>query len=315
MSAPSPGHESPTGMGTTSSAIEDLNDEALPSAYRAADRTAIDGQRKALRLNAWKLVLLLVAATCGATSWTLAGSGIDVLALLAALAFGLSLVAELWLLSQRPDRRWYKGRAGAESVKTLAWRYAVGGDPFSSGDPAADDEFLAQLGAVMRSLKGIEWLPASGGHDQITPAMRRLRDATLEDRRRVYERSRIDDQSKWYRAKAAINDSQARRWSALALAGTTAGLIGAMLRAIGLVHVDLLGVASAGGAGVTAWPQLHQHRSLATAYTTTAEELGLVKARIQRAADEDSWAQVVSEAEAAISREHTLWQARRVVED
>jgi SMODS and SLOG-associating 2TM effector domain 3/SMODS and SLOG-associating 2TM effector domain 1 len=311
MSAPSPGR----GTDTAGSALDDLNDEGLPSAYRAADRTAIDGQRKALHLNAWKLVLLLVAAACGAASWTLAGSRIDLLALLAALAFGLSLVVEVWLLSQRPDRRWYKGRAGAESVKTLAWRYAVGGEPFTSGDPAADDEFLAQVGDVMRSLKGIEWLPASGGHDQITPAMRRLRSATLEDRRRAYERNRIDDQSKWYRAKAAANDRQARRWSALALAGTIAGLIGALLRAIGLVDVDLLGVASAWVAAVTAWTQLHQHRSLATAYTITAEELGLVKARTQRAADEDSWAQIVSEAEAAISREHTLWQARRVVED
>jgi hypothetical protein len=273
------------------------------------------GQQQALRLNGAKLALLLVGAVCGATSWTLAGANVDVVALCAVLAFGLSLVAEVWLLSQDPDQRWYKARAGAESVKTLAWKYAVGGEPFSADNPAAAEDFLGQLREVMHSLKGIEWLPASGSPHQITPAMSSLREVELDGRRNAYEVGRIDDQSDWYRGKAAANDRQARRWSAVALGGTVVGLVGALLRVVDLVHVDLLGVASAAVASVSAWTQLRQHRSLATAYAITAEELGLAKARMQRVSNEHDWAKIVSEAEAAISREHTLWLARRGVHD
>lgn len=115
-----------------------------PKRIRAADRTAIHGQRQAVRLNAWKLVLLVVGALCGTTSWVSSGSDVDLVALAAAMAFGTSLTIEVRQLSQRPDHRWYKARAGAESVKTLAWKYAVGGEPFGINQSVVDDDFLGR---------------------------------------------------------------------------------------------------------------------------------------------------------------------------
>ena len=91
---------------------------------------------------------------------------------------------------------------------------------------------------------------------QITDSMRWLRAAPLDVRRSVYETGRINDQSAWYAAKADQLASGAGRWAAAGLILTGAGLVGGMLKALGLTAVDLLGVASALAASTTAWMQL-----------------------------------------------------------
>lgn len=78
-----------------------------------------------------------------------------------------------------------------------------------------------------------------------------------------------------------------------------------------MVDADLLGIASGAAASIAAWTGLRQYRSLAVAYALTAHELRLVRDSLPHAEDEARWAQVVSDAEQAISREHTLWRARR----
>jgi hypothetical protein len=60
----------------------------------------------------------------------------------------------------------------------------------------------------------------------------------------------------------------------------------------------------------TAWAQLKQHRILAPSYALAAQELSLVREKLAGIADEDAWSLEMSDAEDAISREHTMWLAR-----
>jgi hypothetical protein len=75
--------------------------------------------------------------------------------------------------------------------------------------------------------------------------------------------------------------------------------------------VNWLGVLAAGTASVAAWQQTKNYSSQSEAYAVTSHEVAIVAETIGPAIDESSWAQAVHDAEAAFSREHTLWLARR----
>jgi len=78
------------------------------------------------------------------------------------------------------------------------------------------------------------------------------------------------------------------------------------------VDVDLLGIAATFAAAVAAWTQSKQFRVLTTSYAVTAHELAtIISIRLPLVEKEEDWAGFVREAESAISREHSLWLARR----
>lgn len=283
----------------------------LPSTFRAADTASLAGQRAAVRWRAAQLSLLLLAAVAGTFTWRLDGEGSPVAAL-AGGAFAAALVCERARAAARPERLWYRGRAGAESIKTLAWKYAVGGTPFAVGPGVADDLFLAGLGGVTRELADVDWVGESDAvSQQITPGMRSLRRSGLADRKVAYRRYRIDDQRRWYASKAAGARTDARRWSNVVTVATSIGLAGAAADALGLLRLPILGLASACAAAAAAWTQFRQHDALASAYGVAASELLLVDERLSACADEATWSRLVHESEEAISREHTMWTARR----
>jgi hypothetical protein len=91
--------------------------------------------------------------------------------------------------------------------------------------------------------------------------------------------------------------------------------MGAIVTLTGRLAPNLVGVAAAATASLTAWSHLRQYRPLATAYRITANELKLVRAQLAdcdpSAPDADAiWSRLARDAEDAISREHTTWQAR-----
>ena len=74
---------------------------------------------------------------------------------------------------------------------------------------------------------------------------------------------------------------------------------------------NLFGVIPAATAAVGTWLQLKQHQMLAQSYSVAAKELEMIAEKFpplqNRPDDETAWANFVNDAEAAISREHTLW--------
>ena len=66
-------------------------------------------------------------------------------------------------------------------------------------------------------------------------------------------------------------------------------------------------------AAVAAWSQMKRHNELAQTYALAAQELGELHSIAASLTDEDKFPQLVEQVEEAISREHTLWCARRDV--
>jgi hypothetical protein len=256
-------------------------------------------------MTAAGLVLGVLAAIAGATDTRWA-------AILGAIFFVVALLAGIHVLVGKPEKAWYDGRAAAESAKSLAWQYAVGGGPFCLEVARDPDHLLVErLTEILSKLEGFALVGSISDGEQVTGAMRTIRAATLEERKAAYEAGRVEDQRAWYAAKADWNAKRMRLWRGGGLGLQGLGGIGAVLRAADIINVDVLGVFAAAAVAAAAWLQAKDHANLAEAYGVTAQELGLVKERLREPGTEVAWAQVVEDAESAISREHTLWLARR----
>ncbi|MFJ9949173.1 DUF4231 domain-containing protein [Kitasatospora sp. NPDC091207] len=313
-------------------------EELLPELFRVADSASLQGQRRSVLLSAWELALLVAAAAAGSADG-------EPWAWPAAVAYLGAIVLALVISRQNPQGLWYEGRAAAESVKTLAWKFAVRADAYQPPPrslPDAEGLYRFQLGRVLNAFRGSRALgpagsetapaagsavagsgaPDAGGADGtgsgITEAMHGLRAQPLAVRREVYLRARIQVQHDWYRSKARYC-ARAGFWTGvLGVVLPLLGLVLAVLRALGWFRYDALGTVSAVAASVTAWAQLRQYRPLAAAYRLAAEELELIRHQLTgldvgSADAEEIWARLARDAEDAVSREHTTWQARREV--
>lgn len=292
-----------------------FRDADLPPLYHAADHSSLQAQKWFLAASILRLGGLLGAAFFCLFVWKSAPSPVDWAGVLAAVSFGVALLVEIYLLKSEPERTWYEGRAAAESVKTLSWRYMMGAEPFYHTDPAptVDQLFLNQLDDVLDVLKDVDLSANQAASGQITGRMRAVRAASLAERKDIYEQNRVADQQKWYSTSAQWNRDRANRWAMAMLSIEVFGIVAAILKSVGTIEGDLLGFAGAIVAAMTAWLQTKQHRTLATAYAVTALELASVRTRIAHQATEADWAIFVSDAEEAFSREHTLWKASRGV--
>jgi conflict system pore-forming effector with SLATT domain len=288
-----------------------VSEAEFPALYRAADQNSKVGQRRFLAATGLRLVMLVVAAAFGLLTWRLGGGG-DIGGIGAAVAFGVALLAELYLFKMRPDRLWYDGRAGAESAKTLTWRYLVGGSPFGKAevsDRQAEELLLARFRELARELKGMSLVPVSGDVSQITGQLRQQRLRPLPERREQYRLGRIDDQRDWYARKARWNERRATQWSLVLTSLEALGLVAAVLKATGSLEVDLMGLAGAVAAAGAAWIQTKQHQTQSNAYAIASQELSAISAQVDWASTEEEWAHFVDQAEEAISREHVMWRA------
>lgn len=282
----------------------------LPAGFEATDQASAQHQKVAARLLAAQLLALLVAAVGGSVNLKIDHHRVNLGGLLSLLGFATATVVVLIAQTRDAEGRWYRTRAAAESFKTLSWRYAVAGEPFGSCAQGTDEVLQGRFREILAGLDDNDLTPGSPG-EQITGQMAALRAAPLTVRRASYVAGRIRDQEGWYSAKSIAAGRSARAWTVVAWAATALGTLLGLLRLVAVTDTDLLGLLAAGVAGAVAWTQFRQHRVLAASYAVAQQELAIVKITAGRIADENGWEAFVRDAEDAISREHTLWLARR----
>lgn len=286
-----------------------LSDEQLPAFFFASDAASGKAQRAALNGNRVRLIGAIGAAVGGAFSLSI--GHLDIWALVALVGFIAAFGAELYMASQHPERDWYQARAGAESAKTLSWRYAVCADPFFVDLPAqeADNLFRARISQVAKQVSQAVALPSGDGSSP-TPAMKLIRNSSLGERREIYLTDRTRAQRDWYTRKSVANKKASAWWRGSLLAAELIAITLAAGRLFGGWELDLAGVLAAGIGAGAAWLALKQHTVLRSAYALTAAELEKQIATLT-AAEDANWSESVADAEEAISREHTMWLASR----
>lgn len=230
--------------------------------------------------------------------------------LLASLA---TLICRTWM---KPEQDWYRGRALAESIKTSSWRFVMRSSPF--GDAVSitipRGEFREHLLAILRANRfiGDKMPPDSAAKQQIPESMEEVRSRDLERRKAFYLEHRIKDQRTWYAAKASANKQASKRWM---VAGIAAYAVAIMLALVRVECPDFelwpIGPVIVLASSFVGWTQIKKFNELASSYTLTAHEIGIIQNRIGELNDEEAFSEFINDAEQAFSREHTQWVARQ----
>lgn len=293
----------------------ELKNADYPALFQAADRASLAAQGKHLLFTSSILLCLVIAAGLGALSGVISGAKTP-LAVASTALVSLSFVLTAIRRSLKPEKLWYGGRAISESAKSMAWRYMAGAEPYFIGLQGADvdTKFISDLKALVKDSDQLAVGVSSEYTDkpQISPRMREVRAMALDSRRQTYLSQRIADQRSWYGRKARKSQTAESRYFVVILVSQAMALAAAafMIASPGSKW-NLVGVFSALASALVAWLQVRQHEELAQSYAVAALELGFIEEQGSRLGSDADFSNFVGDAENAISREHTLWIARR----
>ena len=185
--------------------------------------------------------------------------------------------------------------------------------PYDGDDRAADAAFSTVLHETLAARPGLAGqlyqVPADG--QQITPSMRQIRALPFAERKRLYLAARVGDQITWYSRKAEENARNATRWFWVGLGAEGAALLLAIVIVAAPGAPNLVGGLAAVAAVAAAWTQFGRHDELSKSYGLAAQELAFLRSSVDVATEDGALRDAVDNSETAISREHTMWMAKR----
>ena len=284
-------------------------DQDFPALYRSADELSLTSQRQFFLILGLHLVMLVIAAILSVIGSCWSVAIVQLLVLLCAL--GCSVL----LFALRLDRRWYGGRAVAESIKTVTWRYASRAEPFQGDDECARHYFRQMLRQIVEQNREVcQYLATHLDEQQFTPVMDEMRAWVVRKRQENYAKLRINDQLTWYAKKAAFNRKMSRYFFR-ALVGVNVGAVifAAFRVRYSEAHFWPTDVFIAMAASILSWMQAKRFSELASSYALAAHEISLIKEQSMVPYDDEKFSLFVGDAENAFSREHTQWVARKDV--
>jgi hypothetical protein len=284
-----------------------IQEDSFPGLYQSADKASLDSQNKYYLCLSSYLGLLVIAA---AVSFFVPVNTYG--ALLSALLFLVTLGILIYLKTNKPDDIWYNGRAVAESVKTLSWKWMMRAEPFHEQD-GAEADFIADLKKVLKQNQSLSTVLNSteGAKEPITDVMRSVRSQSFADRKALYRNQRIDDQADWYTKKAIFNRKRASSWFWLSVLLHGTAIIMLVYRVYDSSLSLPVEVIATAASAVLTWIQAKKHNELSSSYSLAAHEIGFIKSEWQSVTESD-FSDFVINTENAFSREHTQWIARKI---
>lgn len=286
-----------------------------PSVYKAADAAALRKQRWyfwTVRFELGAILLASVPAALPMSMWLGTTTGYRLAAAITASLLAIGLLARVFRTAQNFEERWFESRALAESVKVETWRYVMGAEPYHQGSENA--VFAGRLDLLAKSAREIfgqldEQAAMSASH--VTPSMSSIRQSKVNHRRDTYFKHRIQDQLKWYRAKAKMFGRKDTGWAVVAHVCEAGALVFAIVATVGALELGIMGTLTTLAAAVTAWIQSKDFRRLATTYNFVAHDLQTI-VTAGHPKTEPGLRALVDAVEHTLSREHTLWLDRRI---
>jgi hypothetical protein len=288
----------------------------FPILYRLSDESSLNGQRKYLKFFKLEQITLISGAIVSMFPLENPSYGY-IFATLSAFFFALSIALAVGIKSMKYENHWYIGRAIAESIKTLTWRYITRGEPFvdDASQEIVDGKFCSILATMLKENGGdIDLIPLQQNFElQITEKMRVLRNSEFNQRKELYVENRVKDQLNWYQKKAKFNKDKGNTYFVILVFCQSIAMIYSLVL---IKFPDLFNgvpLITSIAASVIAWTQVKQFEEFAQAYSTTAQEISLILTQLPYVTDENKFSVFVGDTENAFSREHTLWLARKDV--
>lgn len=279
-----------------------------PALYQSASDLSKRAQDAFFRAFFWHMGLLATASAISVVN-----SPCAEVAILQAMVLMGALGCAVYLFLVRPDRHWYSGRAVAESIKTITWRYVSKAEPFHNSDEIDRHDFGLKLKAIVEQNKDVAGLLTTHLDGmQISDEMNRLRRASAPERLEYYRTHRIVDQQSWYAAKASANKRLVNRYF-IALMGTIAIAIFFSIARVRFpaAHFWPTDFFVTVAAALLSWIQARRFQELSASYALAAHEISLIRQQASPPMSDDQLSRFVGDAENAFSREHTQWIARK----
>jgi hypothetical protein len=287
-----------------------MNGQDFPALYGAANQLSLDAQNHFFKVLFINLCALVCAAALSVFNLPYVG-----IAYAQVFVLLISLGCTVYLGAIRPEKLWYGGRALAESVKTITWRYMMRAEPYNMPDSDARSLFIDVLRRLVDSNKEVSKQTIDVGTGiQISDFMTSIRDAPFVARKEYYKDKRISDQMEWYQGKASINNRRARQYFiGLCVVNIIAIVFAIVKISCPSAQFWPTDIFVALAASVMAWTQAKRFRELSASYALTAHEISLIREQLFHIFSEAKFSDFIGDAENAFSREHTQWIARRDV--
>lgn len=288
-----------------------------PSLFQSADQASLSAQRCYTRFYLWHLLCLILGSVGAALAMVIPTAAVTWAYTVLAVILTISVILNWVSRERRYDKVWFDYRAIAESTKTATWRYMMKAVPFKE-ENLAKQSFIDQLQEIKQarssSLKDLaQNLDANA--QIISDFMKEIRRKSMDERRKLYLKSRLCDQKIWYSNKAKLNSRKENCWFWTVVILQLLAIAFAIIRAVssGLpVNAAPLLMTCAASAG--AWSQMKRYGELAQTYSFAAQELGEQETLASDIMQEADFLTLVEQVEENISREHTMWCARQNVE-
>jgi hypothetical protein len=219
------------------------------------------------------------------------------------------------LMYIQPEKAWYIGRAVAESIKTLSWRFIMKSEPFEgSNEEETETLFINRCADITRAAMEKDQFSPKGNcyhNNFITDKMKSIRSLAFVERKSVYATERIDNQLQWYNSKSLVNKRKGTIFTIILascqfIAASYLLFFGAKFLDIN-ISVIMIFIATS----CVSILELNKFKELSRSYAFTGFELNTIRNRFGTINEENELNAFVEEAEQAISREHTMWLARR----
>jgi len=292
-----------------------LETTEYPGLQQAADKASQDAQKYYILIMKSNLIFSVLAAALAIYNFHLV-SYKEVIYIISSILLLISLILTFVIKQSKFEDYWYQGRALAESIKTLTWRFIIGSDNFekSLNEDLAKSKFASSIIDLEKNFPDLtSFMDAElAARDPVSKVMVKVRNQPWEERLQYYIEHRIIDQTKWYTSKAKYNQKMKVFWLWAAIVSQFIALICSVILVVNpATDWNFVGLFTTLAATVFAWLQLKQHEALKQAYTTAAIELSQIESLGKSIKSEMELSRFVLDSENAISREHTLWLAQR----
>ncbi len=298
----------------------DIGREDLPGIYYSASEGSIAAQKAFLLLIKANMGLLLTLAVLSAINISSVEKNYQYLIPLAsAILMILSIVITFATDIGKYEKKWYDGRAIAESLKTLSWKFMMKAEPFFGlSKEEAETKFLNDFKEIKNAIRPTGELfggNTQANEHQLTDKMKEVYASDLDTRKGTYEKNRINGQKNWYKNNSGKNSKNAGRLFWIIVGFQVFTLLSALLMiSMPDSAFNPTGLVTTAIAVLMTWVQVKQYKNLAESYGITSTELSLIEDAIPGIDTNEKFSSFVAESETAISREHTLWRARRTIQ-
>lgn len=292
-----------------------MNDNNYPNYFVAGDTASKNAQYWYIRLFGLDLLLMVFSAILSVYNYQTDESKVIVYVISGILLL-IAMLISIFLKVKKYEDVWYRGRALAESCKTLTWRFVMASEFFESNISAeeAEKRFINRIRELNTEFSDLNNVLSSRQLNLpvITPEMKRVRNLPLNDRKIYYLNYRIQNQIDWYSSKADDSKYKYDIWFFIIIFLQFLALISmGFLIKYPSSNFNFVGVFSTIAASGFSWLQVKKYQENKEAYTTATSELNLIKAEANKNFSETEFSKYVLDSENAMSREHTMWLAQK----